>query len=67
MRLLQSVSMLSYPELKYESSSPTDLMGFERLERFETTPKLTRMFRSRPSHNNETSCSRIGHLAITLV
>lgn len=54
-----------YPELKYESSSPTDFMGFERLDRLETTPKLTRTFRSRPSHNNETSCGYFGQRAST--
>ena len=48
-------AILNYPELKYESSSPMDLMGFERLERLETTPRLTSTFRSLPSHNREMS------------
>ena len=48
-------AILNYPELKYESSSPMDLMGFERLERLETTPRLTSTFRSLPSHSREMS------------
>jgi hypothetical protein len=31
-------------------------MGFDRLEKSETTPKLTSMLRRRPSHISETSC-----------
>ena len=30
------------------------LMGFDRLDRSETTPKLTSICFRRPSHNNET-------------
>ena len=44
-----------YPELKYDNSSPIDLMGLERLERFETTPKLTSTLRRRPSQRSDTS------------
>ncbi len=44
-----------YPELKYDSSSPIDLIGLEPLERFETTPKLTSTLRRRPSHRSDTS------------
>lgn len=59
------VNGVYYPELKYESSSPTDFMGFERLDRLETTPKLTRTFRSRPSHSNETSYGYFSQRTLT--
>lgn len=47
---------LAQPELKYENSRPIALIGLNRLEKSETTPKLTSMFRNRPSHIKATSC-----------
>lgn len=47
--------LLHYLELKYDSSRPMVLIGLERLDKFDTTPKLTRIFCRRPSHNIETS------------
>ena len=44
-----------HPELKYDNSSPMAFMGFARLEKSEITPKLTSIFRNRPSHIRETS------------
>lgn len=46
---------LDHAELKYDNSNPIALIGFERLDKSDTTPKLTSMFLSRPSHINETS------------
>ena len=45
-----------YSELKYDTSSPMAFIGFDLLEKSETTPKLTSIFLSLPSHMRETSC-----------
>jgi len=44
-----------YPELKYETSRPRDFISFDLLEKSDTTPRLTSVFRKRPSHIRETS------------
>lgn len=47
-----------YSELKYDNSRPMALTGLEVRERLETTPRLTRRFRIRPSHIRDTSCAQ---------
>jgi hypothetical protein len=49
------LQLLVYSELKNATSSPSDFIGFDRLERSETTPRLTSMLRKRPSHMSDTS------------
>lgn len=44
----------NHSELKYASSRPMDRIGFERLEKSEMTPRLTRVLPIRPSHISET-------------
>lgn len=51
-----SITRLVYSELKYDTSSPMAFIGFDLLEKSETTPKLTSIFLSLPSHMRETSC-----------
>lgn len=48
-----------YPELKYETSRPRDFIGFDLLEKSDTTPRLTSIFRKRPSHIRETFCKKM--------
>ena len=43
-------------ELKYDNSSPTAVMGFERFARFDIRPKLTSILLTRPSHMKARSC-----------
>jgi len=44
-----------YPLLKYDNSSPMAFIGLDLLDKSDTTPKLTSILLSRPSHIKETS------------
>jgi hypothetical protein len=44
-----------YPLLKYDNSSPMAFIGFDLLDKSDTTPKLTSILLRRPSHIRDTS------------